>query len=407
LDNSIAKDLTLERVTDKNDESSTMDTAPLKSKIEKTRKLKKVRPIADAHEMPRLVQHPVKSELSKQESKTDVESEAFDCFEKKKDTELEKQPCSDDRCITIHSTKYKDLEREISSSKELLAQSLVENERLYAELSQMDHKYKTLEDSLLKRTRALNSYQKQLNELQEYVAKLHGELEQEKTEKESLLARVQELDTQLNVKSSDSQKNSIEWIQRYQSLQESTSNQILRLSGDLDTVQREWTQKVDRIQAELKREKYDKESIGLQLKLKQVQCEKSDRETYHAKTMIARLQDELRKVLSDREKLSFQLLQSQSTVRELHMKLAKYDRQFQDQKSVASRIITLQDTMYKYEKNIADQSISRFPFDSQMTKEEATSVAAVFIPRSKRKPLQDPSMNTITDLESNVETTSM
>jgi chromosome segregation ATPase len=407
LDNSIAKDLNIERVTEKNDESSAMDTAPLKTKMEKTRKLKKVRTSNDADDTSRTGQQSLRPLLTKQDSKTNVESEAFDCPDKKTDSESEKRGEGNGHNSLLQQAKLEELERELASSKDLLAQSLVENERLYAELSQMDHKCKAVEDSSLKRSRALNSYQKQLNELQEYVSKLHGELEQEKNEKESLLTRVQELETQLNVKSSDSQKNSIEWIQRYQSLQESTSNQILRLSSDLDTVQREWTQKVDRIQTELKREKYDKESIGLQLKLKQVQCEKSDRETYHAKTMIARLQDELRKVLSDREKLSFQLLQSQASVRELSMKLSKFERPLQDPTtSVASRIITLQDTMYKYEKTVSDQSMTRFPFDSQVSKEEMPSRAPVFIPRSRRKPLEDPSMNTIEDLESNAETTS-
>ena len=58
------------------------------------------------------------------------------------------------------------------------------------------------------------------------------------------------------------EKKKKEWHQRFQTQQDSHTNQILSLSGEMDTIQRDWREKVEYLEGELRREKYEKIHYG-------------------------------------------------------------------------------------------------------------------------------------------------
>ncbi len=58
------------------------------------------------------------------------------------------------------------------------------------------------------------------------------------------------------------EKKEKEWHQRFQTQQDSHTNQILSLSGEMDTIQRDWREKVEYLEGELRREKYERIHYG-------------------------------------------------------------------------------------------------------------------------------------------------
>jgi chromosome segregation ATPase len=158
-----------------------------------------------------------------------------------------------------------------------------------------------------------------------------------------LVEKVTRLDQQVG------ETKSNEWAQRYHHLHESTSKQIISLKSEIDAIHCDWKGRVDRLETDLKRERYEKESISLSLKLKIVQCEKSDREAFHVKTMLNRVQEELKVVLRDRENYKFQVSEYQK-----RESVSNTTQQLKELEAMQSKMMALQQTIYQSEKKSSE-----------------------------------------------------
>lgn len=139
-------------------------------------------------------------------------------------------------------------------------------------------------------------------------------------EKTQMVNRIDQLQEQLVNQNELMEQKPKEWLQRMKTLQESSSNQILTLSSEMESSQRELINKIARLDAELKRV-YEKDSQALKLKLKNVQCEKSDKEAFSARSLVSRLQEELRIDRQEKEKQIIQNAAAHSRIKVLKSEL--------------------------------------------------------------------------------------
>ncbi|KAJ3349344.1 hypothetical protein HDU91_006402 [Kappamyces sp. JEL0680] len=223
------------------------------------------------------------------------------------------------------------LRRELDAVREQLAENITVRNALTLECNKLRSSQHLLSDQVYRQKESSDqmiALQKKLVVFEQKASQfeaLHTALETCTLEKQKLTILSGQLQDQLHSVKGLFDKKTKEWVQRLQSQQDSHTTQILGLSSEMDSLQREWKKKVERLDGDLKREKYEKDSLQLQLKLKQVQCEKSDKEAFTAKTMLNQANDEIRILKTSQEKLVRQYSESQATVRDLQEMFKKAD----------------------------------------------------------------------------------
>ena len=185
---------------------------------------------------------------------------------------------------------------------------------LRLELQKALEKQKVLEEEnifLKGRDRPLSDHEKQLFKEQSLsLVTLNTELEQTKLERINALENVEKLKEELEATRLTSEKKSKDWGAKLQTQQDSHNIQILALSSQLDSVSKDWKRKVDALEADLSRERYDNGSKRMQYQLLEMQCQKSEKDAFHAKTMIKQVLEEMRAVNAQNDKLKRQLSES-------------------------------------------------------------------------------------------------
>jgi hypothetical protein len=94
--------------------------------------------------------------------------------------------------------------------------------------------------------------------------------------------RISYLQEQLSQQNQLFESKSNEWTNHIQYLQETNSNQILRINSDMDIMKRLWKSKMDRLESELQREKYERYLLLGSITVKQIEYEKLQREAFYS-----------------------------------------------------------------------------------------------------------------------------
>jgi hypothetical protein len=139
---------------------------------------------------------------------------------------------------------------------------------------------------------------------------LNNDLKLSQEENVKALELVAKLKGELRTADDAFELNSKEWGSRLQSQQNAHNNQILALSSQIDALEMNWKRKVDALESDLAREKYENDSKKMQYQLLEMQCQKSEKDAFHAKTTIKQVLEEMRVVKSQNDKLKRHLSES-------------------------------------------------------------------------------------------------
>lgn len=232
------------------------------------------------------------------------------------------------KTISIQNFQQSELESALHSNRMILQKSATDRSKFELEYQNLQDTNKLLSQSLSNARVEAKEYHTQAIQLRAQCEAYENEMQSFNTlkltncelmkEKSQMINRINQLQEQIANQNKLMKQKSKDWLQRMKSLQESSSSQILGLSGEMDTAQRELKNKIARLDAELKREQYEKDSQSLQLKLKNVQCEKSDREAFSARSLVNRLQEELKMMRFEREKQIILNSESQMEIKSLN-----------------------------------------------------------------------------------------
>ena len=256
---------------------------------------------------------------------------------KVEDSLVVKLPESDDldaalRVIARLETHLSDQSNESIKAQTLLRRELdASNEKRY----RLEQEYNLLFErftelsakSLLRGDVLVRGLQEKLDQKTKVLDQIKATFEGEKM---SMTRRINDLQQQNDKMKSLYDKKTKEWLVRLQNQQQSHTNQILGLSGEMESFHCEWKRKVEGLDSDLKRERHEKEALKLQLKLKQVQCEKSDHEAFNAKKLLKKANEEVLQIRSAHDRSIRQFVDSQSTIRDLQELLKKSEPKSSD-----------------------------------------------------------------------------
>ncbi|KAJ2996847.1 hypothetical protein HDV02_006100 [Globomyces sp. JEL0801] len=307
---------------------------------------------------------PVKSTLkSEPPSKTKLESEAVSTKVKVvENTSNVKQvpvssPEKSNLTLVAQSQEISNLKKELKSTQERLAKSEADFLPLQNELVMLRNSNKVLTQSIVNTQLESKNYK---TEIQILHSKLQGEIQKaakvesqkidslnasldhltaEKIHLNSVVERLtvdnqrlvsnadhlsldnkhlntsliqlkEQLANQKHITDLKNQENS----HRIQALKDAHSTQVKNLSNDFESKQ-------EKLEGDLKREKFEKESHQMQLKLKLVQCEKSDKEAANAKAINSKSLEQLEALKKERDLIAKKLSTSNAVIEEFKAKV--------------------------------------------------------------------------------------